>query len=230
MSYSIPIPDPTQDSQFFTITRLFPDGRRDEEEEEINLWYYGEREAYKVRLLYSSDLPITKSVSSSFESSTLEHAVQEGFSLDHVRNNLITFEIEATLYEGREERLYALEKLRKDRTLLEIACDFGVFKNYIISKVEPEMSNASSNAFPVSIAFQEVRNVKLTSTQILTYTDEGEVHSNETKKKGSCPVSIETVEVPGDRSFWENAWDNAVHLFTLKHLNFGYIKDLMDEF
>jgi hypothetical protein len=124
---------------------------------------------------------LTSSVSPTYESVTLEHAIQAptektsaGFTLDHAYSKLKTIEVEASLYESRKERLEELERLRSTNELLTLVCDFGVFENYIITKIAPEMTSGSSNVFDVVITFQEVRYAKLVAPKfVTTYVEEG---------------------------------------------------------
>ena len=151
---------------------------------------------------------LTNRVSPSFSNEVLEHPTQEGFSLDHTYEKLNVFDIEATLYEGRVERLTKLNDLRTSKTLLTMVCDMDVYKNYIITDVSPVMHSGSANAFDVSITFQEIRRVELISPSITTYTDVGEVHGNDTKDGGEVTLSLKSqVVIPEEK---ESIWDKII--------------------
>ena len=147
---------------------------------------------------------LTNRVSPSFANEVLEHPTQEGFTLDHVYEKLNVLEIEATLYEGRVERLTKLNELRTNKTLLTIVCDMDVYKNYIISDINPVMHSGSANAFDVSITFQEVRRVELISPDITTYIDVEEVHGNDVEGLGSVVLTLYSYLFPTDKYPWDD--------------------------
>lgn len=153
---------------------------------------------------------LTSRVTPSFSNAVLEHPTQEGFSLDHTHAKLNVFEIEATLYEGRSERLDKLNDLRINNTLLTIVCDMGVFKNYIISDVNPIMSSSSANVFEASITFQEVRRMEIISPDILTYTDAGEEHGDDISDIGKTPLTLRGQVFPEKKNYWATVIDEFI--------------------
>jgi len=217
MTYQVPLPDPNAASQFFTLFDAEDMSRilvRIPGTLDLAPVLEGGRAKYlEFHPIADFDLKplkpqLTSRVSPSLSNEVLEHPTQEGFLLDHVYAKLNAIEIEATLYEGRVERLKKLNELRTSKTLLTLVCDMDVYKNYIISDIKPAMHSGSANAFDVSITFQEVRRVELISPQITTYTDDGEEHGNDTKNLGSVTLTLKSTVVPEEKeSYWGTVVD-----------------------
>jgi len=146
-------------------------------------------------------------VTGHFENKTLEHPIQGGenqissFSLDHMYSTLNSFSVEANLYQGRKERFELLQKLREGHIRLDIFCDFGTFKNYILTQIEPVLSMESANIFNVRLTFQEIRKVALENPIIEVV----ENVSKDTIKQGGCLLERTEQEVPEDKPWWQDA-------------------------
>lgn len=223
MTYQVPLPDPNSASQYFdifnaeapTIERIRVDVLRDGKLVSTPILEGGKAKITNLPMVgYHREVigpgpQLTSRVSPVFSSQVLEHPTQEGFSLDHVHAKLNTFEVEATLYEGRVERFEKLNELRINNTLLTIICDMGVFKNYIISDVSPIMSLSSANAFDASIAFQEVRKVPIISPDIITYTDVEE-HGNDIKDEGKVVIGLRGQKISEEK---ETSWLHPIFDF-----------------
>lgn len=234
MSYQIPLPDPESASQFFSlfhadsIVRIFVDVSMEGKLKVLPVLEGGRAKYLEFQPITGYGVKpigpqLTNRVSPSFANEVLEHPTQEGFSLDHVYEKLNVFDIEATLYEGRVERLTKLNELRTSKTLLTIVCDMGVFENYIISDISPIMSSGSANAFDVSITFQEVRRIELISPSISSYDDAGVEHGNDTKDEGTTTLTLKPTTEPEEK---ESIWDTAIEIFnkyTIAGRIIGYI-------
>lgn len=215
MTYQVPLPSSDAASQFFTLFEAEKMNRvlvRIPGTLDLDPVLEGGRAKhleYQPTGIagYASEImkpQLTNRVSPNFSNQVLEHPTQEGFSLEHVHEKLNVFEVEATLYEGRVERLTKLNELRTGKTLLTIVCDMDVYENYIISDISPVMHSGSANAFDVSITFQEVRKVELISPDINTYIDVEEVHGNDTKNLGSVTLTLYSYLFPTDKYPWDD--------------------------
>ena len=229
MALNVPLPDPGKASQFFdifyvessahpTIERVRVDVLRDGKLESTPVLAGGRAKhleqlpvvtTYIPEALISPGPQLVNRVSPSFSNEVLEHPTQEGFSLDHTYEKLNVFEVEATLYEGRVERLTKLNELRTGKAPLVIICDMDVYKNYIISDINPIMHSGSANAFDVSITFQEIRRVELISPSITTYTDVDE-HGNDTKDGGDVTLTLKSQVIPPEE---KSNWDKVIFAF-----------------